>query len=631
MKDQLRRTPPALRAAGGLLAVALIVSAASGCDSFLDTEPQGQLTSENYFETSEHAVQATNAVYAMLRDWEVHVFGWIGMTDIVSDDAYKGELPGAGFQAELDNLNFDPGNNAFSLTWSGYYKGVYRANVALANIPPIEMDEALKTRLLAENKFLRAYYYFFLVRAFGGVPLLTEPLETENFEQPRASAEEVYALIEQDLQDAIADLPLRSNYDPSNRGRASKGAARALLAKVHLFQDEYQDALQYAEAVINSGEYSLYPDYSYIFTQEGEHSSGSVFEVGQIALEEGGGAGQYSQVQGVRGTPNLGWGFNQPTDDLEAAYEPGDLRQQATVLYPWELLPDASDQVVYINPNMLSQQYSEKAQAPFNTPGGSQNSPVNIRRLRYADVLLMAAEAAYQTGNATAAQNYVNQVRERAREGREATLGIIPDRLAEYIATENLGLSSGSSRVFIRYINGGGPAAGTDLQALESARFDSIQTASTPVVLQHIDLIQSVAGEAVTTPDEYLNVVGEMTPGETVTLEVMRVTQQTQGNSVTTETETVEVDVQAVELLPPVTSTGDELLRSIWHERRVELAMEQHRWFDIIRQGRAEDVMEDVGLNFEPYMTRYPIPQGEIDLSGGTIQQNEGYAGMGSN
>src|SRR5205823_13284912 len=323
-----------------------------GCD-FLTTDPKGVLTTENFFKTADQAVQATNATYNMLREWQVHVFSWIGLTDIVSDDATKGSTPGdASFLGDLDNLTFDPGNLAFADPWAGYYKGVYRANVAIQKIPDVPMDATLKARLIGENKFLRAYYYFFLVRAFGGVPLFTHPLKPTEYYQPRASATQVYDLIVQDLTDASAALPRKSQYAAADLGRATKGAAQGMLAQVYLYRKDYAHALAYADSVITSGEYSLYPDYAGIFTQAGENSSESVFEV-QAAMTPGGGCQpnegctnvQYAEVQGVRGTPNIGWGFNTPSPDLEAAYEPGDPRLEATILYPWEMLPDGSGRV----------------------------------------------------------------------------------------------------------------------------------------------------------------------------------------------------------------------------------------------------------------------------------------------
>lgn len=304
---------------------------------------------------------------------------------------------------------------AFRDPWIGYYRGIYRANVAITNIPNVEMDETLKTRLIAENRFLRAYYYFFLVRSYGGVPLITTPLRPEEFLQPRASAEQIYDLIVEDLLEAVAVLP--EVYGADEMGRATQGAALGLLARVYLYRGDYPNALTQAEAVINSGRYGLLPDYATVFTDAGENSAESVFEILAVALEEGGGGSQYAQVQGVRGTPNIGWGFNTPSDGLESAYEPGDPRLAATILYPWELLPDGSGLVVYVNPSMQNNRYNQKVFLSPGTPGGQGNGGVNLRRVRYSDVLLIAAEAAFQTVDAAAARQYLNMVRE-SRAGR---------------------------------------------------------------------------------------------------------------------------------------------------------------------------------------------------------------------
>jgi hypothetical protein len=186
-----------------------LAAAVPACD--IETKPLGLLTTENFFQTSDQAIQATNATYAMLRNWTVHVFSWIGLTDIASDDATKGSTPAdAAFLLDLDNLNFDPGNLAFIDPWTGYYAAIYRANVAIQGISGSNIDATLKERLIGENKFLRAYYYFFLVRGWGGVPLITAPLRPAEFQQQRATAEAVYNQIEQDLTDAIAVLPEKS-------------------------------------------------------------------------------------------------------------------------------------------------------------------------------------------------------------------------------------------------------------------------------------------------------------------------------------------------------------------------------------------------------------------------------------
>jgi len=592
-----------------LLAGGLVLS---GCD-FLEKSPKGELTSENFFETPEHAVQGTNATYNMLREWQVHVFAWLGMTEIASDDATKGSVPGdASFLLELDEKGFGPSNIAFESTWSGYYTGVYRANVAIQNIPSIDMEASRKEQLIGENKFLRAYYYFFLVRAYGGVPEITEPLQPSEFEQSRASREEIYSLIEADLTDAISALPPRSQYTDAEMGRATQGAAEGLLAKVHLFQEEYDEALEHAENVISSGEYSLLDDYWTIFREEGEYSSGSIFEVGAVAQETGAeGSSQYAQVQGVRGSANNGWGFNQPSPDLEQSYEPGDPRHQATILHPWEALPDGSGVIAEVNPNMPNQRYNEKVQPSVDAPGGSGNNTVNIRRLRYADVLLIAAEAAYQTGDEQTARTYLNDVRERAREDRSVTLGIQPENMAPQLA-ESVGLAGGD-HVFVRYAAPNGPAA--------QAGIESFSFSEDPVLVTSMDVIESVDGTEVTSRQDLYDVLSGRSDGESVPVEITRVSQQEGSDGPQTTTQTLSVSVEVAALLPDVTAGGQALLDAIWAERRAELAMEQHRYFDLLRQGRAQEVLP----NFQSRHTVYPIPQSEIDLSGEAMSQNDGY------
>ena len=606
-----------------------------GCNDFLSTEPKAELTTGNFFTNEQHALQATTATYAMLRNWTTHTLFWVGATDIVSDDATKGSTPNdAGYLIPFEELNWDAGNTVFSGTWEGYYDGIYRANVAIENIPGIPMDETLRARLVGENKFLRAYYYFYLVRAFGGVPLITDVLAAGEYDQPRASADAVYAQIEQDLQDAIAVLPEASDYAAPDVGRATRGAARGLLAQAHLFQGEYQEALTYARAVIESGEYSLYPEYDGIFTRQGENSSETVFEVQTVALDGGGagpngGASQYSQVQGVRGTPNLGWGFNTPSPDLESSYEAGDPRLQATIMYPWEPLPDGTPEVVYLNDQMQNNRYNQKVFRPMDEPGGSGNSGVNIRRIRYADVLLIGAEAAYRTGDEAQARTWLNMVRERARDGMDVTLGLQPERLADNIAENVLGLTT-DSRVIVRYVGEDTDAYAAGVRSFTSVRDGSI--APVPVRVTNLDVITAVEGTPVTTLASYHAAVASHTAGETVTLDILRVTHPAGGAPTTSA---ISVDVPVMALLPDVTATGAALLAAIWAERRHELAMEQHRWFDLIRQGRAGEVMESLtcadralpagctALVFDDFEVLYPIPAAEVTVA--ELQQNPGY------
>ncbi|UZD22923.1 RagB/SusD family nutrient uptake outer membrane protein [Algoriphagus halophytocola] len=482
-------------ALGVVLSVGLV-----SCEDYLDKAPKGELTSENFFKDELQATQAVNAIYSHLRNFNVHVFSYIGITDIASDDADKGSVPGdAGFLQDINDFTFDANNTAVNGIWSGYFQGVFRANQVIANVPEIDMDEELKSRLIGEARFLRAYFYFFLVRTYGDLPLIDRPLNPDEYTQARVSKEEIYEFIEEDFSFAAANLPEKSEYDASELGRATSGAAKSFLAKVHLFQNEYQEAYDLAQEVITSGEYELYPDYEGIFRREGEHSSESIFEVSTVALEAGGGGSQFNEVQGIRGNPNNGWGFNGPSDDLMAAYEENDPRLAATIINEGDTLP--SGEVVMPDPNMgENARFSRKAWLPERPPSGFGNSGANIRIFRYADLLLIAAEAANEIGNSDQALEYVNMVRERARQGNE-------------------------------------------------------------------------------------------------------------------------------DILPDVTTTDQAELRdAIYHERRVELAMEQHRYFDLVRQGRAQEVFADLGITWTPGKHEvYPVPQSEIDISGGSITQNPGY------
>ncbi len=474
----------------------------TGCSKdFLEEKPLGQLTSENFFLNEDHAIQSLNATYEMLRDFRIHVFAYIALTDIISDDADKGSTPSDGAPIIVaDEFTLDAGSLIIEDSWQGYYRGVKRANWVIAKVPEIEMDPLLQARIVGEARFLRAYFHFKMVRWWGGIPLILKPLNREEIKIPRASVEEVYAAIVDDLNSAIENLPRRSEYSTADLGRVTQGAAQGLLAKVYLTRKEYQKAVEMANAVINSGEYSLADNYAKIWSKEGENGPGALFEV-QATPALIGGWSQFNQVQSIR--PAKGWGFNRPSDDLVRAYEPGDPRREATVLYVGEVVPDGS-YIVEDNPEMFNERYNQKAWVPDaerGAGGGSREGGGNIRILRYADVLLIAAEALNELGRAEEALQYVNMVRDRAR--------------------------------------------------------------------------------------------GSLPP----------------------------------QILRPITETNQILLRElIWKERRVELGMEQHRWFDLLRTDRAAEVMIAHGKNFVVGKHELlPIPQSEIDLSAAAVEQNPGY------
>jgi len=488
-----------------IMTAMVVLLAITGCQKdFLERKPLGELTADTFFENADQAVLATNAVYQKYRDFDCIALPWLGLTDIISDDADKGSTPAdALYMVELDELTFNATNIAMTSVWKGHYVAIARANLAIQRIPDIQMDETLKNRLVGESKFLRAYSYFLLVQWFGDLPIITQPLTgDEYYTQTRQPKTEVYRQIERDLLDAIATLPEKAGYGPNDLGRATKGAARGILAKLYMVERDFPKAEQQCLEIINSGEYSLLARYSDNFLRVGENGRESIFEINAAALPTpdaaGPGASPYNMVQGVRGVPNLGWGFNRPSDNLVSSYENGDPRREATVIYVGEVLPDGVTQVKD-NPEIINERFNQKAWVPAH-PGLQDNGPGNIRILRYSDILLLAAEALNENGKSSEALVYINQVRKRAR---------------------------GASML----------------------------------------------------------------------------------------------------LLPDLTITDQSQLRErIYRERRSELAMEQHRWFDLLRWGRAKDVMTAVGKNFITGRHELlPIPQTEIDLTGKRISQNPGY------
>jgi len=608
-----------------VIAVAIPLVTTS-CNSLLNDKPLGQQTSKTFFKTKQDAIDATNATYQILRTWQVHVFSYLGITDIISDDANKGSTPtDASFLAQLNNLNYDAGNLAFKDPWTGYYKGIYRANLAIQNIPKIKMDQTLKDRLIAENKFLRAYFYFFLERGWHNVPLITKPLNpNQYYNQPNASPDSVYAQIISDLQYGINHLPEKSQYSASDLGRATKGAAEGMLAKVYLYRQDYKNAEKYADMVINSGQYSLLPDYSKIFTRAGENSSGTIFSVQNTATSTNEGGSQYDQVQGVRGNPNLGWGFNNPSKDLIKSYSPGDPRQESTVLFVWEELPDGTGRAVHKNPNMVDEDYNQKAFVSDKHPGGQGDGPGNIRILRYADVLLIKAEAAYQNGETSTAQKYLNMVQDRARNGRTATIGASIEPVAPIIA-DTLGMSNQQGKPLLRYVWPGSAAAKAGMKSFSFGLVNN----NSEIQVDTLDIVQSVNGQPVNSVADYMKAMKNVSPNQSMTMRVMQVTQtyDSANQKMTTNSSTIVATMTAMPLLPNITATGKTLLHDIWHERRSELAMEQHRWFDLLRQNKvdpgwaAKEMAKD-GKNFKQKNTVFPIPQTEIDLSNGALKQN---------
>ena len=399
----------------------------AGCGKkFLDESPTDQVTDVNFYKTETDAIQATTAVYNQMATLGQYNSSLWGIGDIGSDLSTTGGGGGGDGieQQQLDNFNIPATNPLTSRLWGSCYVGIGAANIVLLKVPKMTIDPAIQARCIGEAEFMRAKYYFDLVRAFGDVPLVTTPPTTlAEVNIARSPAAQIYTLIESDLRDAITKLP--PSYSGDNQGRATKWAATGLLAKVYLTENKLSDAATQARALVApangvsgapaSGR-DLWTDYADNFKVSNEYGKESLFEVGFIA-----GRNQYTQdgpgwsgneFMGPRGmgiTPQGGYGFNVPEADFVAGYETGDLRRDATIWKPGDVYPDGRKQ-----PNSLPGSPNGYNVRKFYTDKALSNiwdSPLNIAVMRLAEAYLILAEAVGPNPEGLAA---INRVRRRA-------------------------------------------------------------------------------------------------------------------------------------------------------------------------------------------------------------------------
>jgi len=406
-----------------LLSISILLF--TSCKKFLSVDPPYAQDAENYFQTPEDYERALTGAYDMLQGSFVSF--WIG--EIASDNAIAGGESVNDSQGlhQIDNMTHGGVNNELRNIMRWNYTGITRVNYIMENKDNIDFPG--KEHMLAEAKFLRAYYYFELVKFFGDVPLIIDKrIGIEEARQfPRTPKAEVYAQIEQDLTSAASVL----NPVASQKGRATKGAAQALLGKVYLYQNKFTEAASIFDEIRNSGLYSLITDYSQLFSASNENNSETVFDIQYSGLE-GGGYGcliclEGNAAPGFQGIrqytgPVYGDGnsYNLPTQELYNAFSPIDPRRGHTILDIEAFIAAQTDpsSITYaIGAGGHTGYYNNKyikRQGEIGLPDNDLTSPVNYRVIRYADVLLMAAEAHFHLGNNQTAQQLVNQVRVRA-------------------------------------------------------------------------------------------------------------------------------------------------------------------------------------------------------------------------
>lgn len=492
-----------------LIIIFSVILLTSCSESFLEVTPVGRVLESNFYQNQEQAFEALVAVYDVLQWNDQGGFTMFRpLLDAASDDCFAGGSDASDQPSWVawDAFNLNPDLGPQWGFWNKNYRGIYRANLFLEKIDGVEGATAqFKSRTTAEVRFLRAKFYFDLVRLFGRVPLITNTLGSdEYYTVNQTDGSEIFPFIEAELNAAIADLP--ETVGGNELGRVTKGAAQGLLGRVILFQNDngkMGTAATVLEDIINAGNYSLEPNYGDIFLTSNEHGVESVFEIsysdnsnaGWGGFGSGSGEGNVGiQFVGMRDysgpTFATGWGFCPVTPNLVAAMN-GDPRFEHTII-------DAANlQGASYTPGYQETGYFVRKYAPLqaNTASDGEiplNWANNVREIRYADVLLMAAEALVRSGGDEArARGYVNQVRAR---------------------------------------------------------------------------------------------VG----------------------------------------LPALTSSGSALLEDIYTERRLELACEGQRFFDLIRTGKAATALATDGF-VAGKSEVLPIPRSEIDLSQGALTQNNGY------
>lgn len=397
----------------------IFLIASGGCKKFLDRKPLGIATDGDLNVGGLEG--KTFGLYGKLRDEA-------GMSDlstlffksIRSDDAQKGSTPGdiGELTDAMDKYQYTKDHWLLNGYWDGHFNFIYACNDVLHEIDSLQLTDPGSLINAAEAKFMRAYAYFDLVRDYGEVPIIDFKIyQAGDANKAKSTVAEIYAFIDADLQAAEATLPLTwGNQFP---GRATKGAASTLHAKTMLYRKDWPGALAKCQEVIGSGQYALLSSYSDFFKESGENSSESIFEI-QLYENTNGSVyygNSYNQVQGIRGSGDwdLGWGFNVPTTALDGSYETGDPRRGATILYEGQ--PDGiygrTIPVGLAQPMWNKKVYTDPARQAAT--GDRFSWWLNVRVLRYADVLLMAAEAANEAGNSAEALTYLEQLRARAR------------------------------------------------------------------------------------------------------------------------------------------------------------------------------------------------------------------------
>lgn len=383
-----------------------LIMATAACDDLLTENPSSFLTPENFYQTVGDAEAALVAAYAPLGSTQAFGYNlWVTL-DGGSDEAMSNPVVPSSLVQSFGRLDYDPTQDRITTSWVAFYQVITRANILIDRLPELDAPEDQKAELTAEAKFLRAFSYFYLVRLYGGVPLVTgeqDPLERN---VPRASTDQVYELIIADAEDAAAELPLERGA--GDLGRATRGAALALLSDVYLTRGEWESAADHARQVMDLGVYDLYADYLDAFLPAYKNGPEHIFSI-QFVDAEGSPGSQHAYFYFPREVGNGqggGWAWIVPNPTHTDSYAPGDYRKDVT--YVDEFVRLATGEAEKVD---KLHTYKFRPTQVARTTSGDANSPV----YRYAEVLLTYAEALNELGQTDEAIRQLDVVRARAR------------------------------------------------------------------------------------------------------------------------------------------------------------------------------------------------------------------------
>ena len=412
-----------------LFIYAFITATLIGCENFLEENPQDSLTTPDFYNTAQDAISAVNAAYDGFQHLDYYGFNYPMILNISGADAIKGGFGAGDRPGYLEYGTYNvTGENVRNLEfYQSAWGGVNRANGVLENVSEMEVDsdfpQELKDRILGEATFLRAIHYYNLVLGFGGMPLYERVPIVGDDPLPRASLEETWNFIIRDFQAAAAALP--ATYDAANQGRATSGAANAMLARIAALQGRWQDVITLVDLVTDSeANYALVDDYGSNFDGTGNNNPESIFEI-QYTLtntslnvwSESGdwnsnGISKYASPQ----VDNAGWAFMSPTENLVQDYEAGDLRLPATVYQEGDPYGPSTFDPTRNNHQGNAGSYGLKKYTNLDLDGANGNGfDINWKIIRFGEILLLRAEAENELNGPTeAALTPLNQIRERA-------------------------------------------------------------------------------------------------------------------------------------------------------------------------------------------------------------------------